>query len=264
VIDERTEELATAFVLGALDEEEMRRFDRRLQSDAELRALVSELRGVTQLLAGTSPALQPSAGHRARLVMELGEPRAPRSQRLRGLRGALPWALAAGLAALCLIFAWQVQGLRQELDASQHRLDDLNRVANALRMESADLRQSVLTLQQSNRVANMRIALLNSQLRSEPQAVAVSVWDNEHQSGVVVVRHLRPPPKDKDYQLWIIDPRYPTPVDAGLLSVDASGNGRVEFRAKRPIQSANQFAVTQEAKGGVAVPTLSAMVLAGA
>ncbi|MGA2024826.1 MAG: anti-sigma factor [Steroidobacteraceae bacterium] len=264
MIDERTEELAAAHVLGALDEEEMRLFERRLQSDAELRALVSELRGVTQLLAGTSAALQPSTGHRARLVMELGEPRAPRSMRVPGLRVALPWALAAGLAALCLIFAWQVQGLRLELDASQHRLDALNRVADALRMESADLRQSVLTLQQSNQLANMRIAVMNSLLRSEPEAVAVSVWDNAHQSGVVVVRHLRPPPKDKDYQLWIIDPRYPAPVDAGLLSVDASGNGRVEFRAKQPIQSANQFAVTEEVKGGSPVATVSATVLAGA
>jgi anti-sigma-K factor RskA len=109
----------------------------------------------------------------------------------------------------------------------------------------------------------MRIALLASQLHTDPQAVAVSIWDNERQSGVVVVHHLKPPPKNKDYQLWIIDPGYPTPVDAGLLQVDPSGNGRVEFKARRPIQSANQFAVTEEAKGGVAVPTLTALVLAG-
>jgi anti-sigma-K factor RskA len=163
-----------------------------------------------------------------------------------------------------MIFAWQANGLRVQLDAQQHRADELNELANTLRSERADLRQTVLTLRQSNRLANMRIAVLNAQLKTDPQAVAVSVWDNEHQTGVMVVHHLKPPPKDKDYQLWIIDPRYPSPVDAGVMPVDEAGNGRVEFKARRPIHSANQFAVTEEVKGGAAVPTLKAMVLAGA
>jgi len=91
----------------------------------------------------------------------------------------------------------------------------------------------------------------------------VSVWDNEHQNGIVVVQHLKPPPKDKDYQLWIIDPRYPSPVDAGVMRVDDSGNGRVEFKAHEHIQDAKQFAVTEEVKGGAPVPS-KAVVLAGA
>ena len=59
--DERTEELASARVLGALSAEEAQMLDQQAQDDAELRALVAELRGVTSLLAGTSTALQPSA-----------------------------------------------------------------------------------------------------------------------------------------------------------------------------------------------------------
>ena len=261
--DERTEELASARVLGALSAEEAQMLDRQAQDDAELRALVAELRGVTSLLAGTSPALQPSAQLRAELMRRLDEPKAAPSAPAPASARWLPWALAAGLAMLCLLLGWQTSALRMRLQVAQHRLEELNRLADSLRLESADLRQSVLTLQQSNRLANMRIALLASQLHADPQAVAVSVWDNERQSGVMVIHHLKPPPKNKDYQLWIIDPGYPTPVDAGLLQVDPSGNGRVEFKARRPIQSANQFAVTEEAKGGVAVPTLTALVLAG-
>ncbi len=263
MIDEHTEELASAHALGALSAEEARMLDRRVQDDAELRALVAELRGVTSMLAGTSTALQPSAERRARLMRQLDEPHAAASGEAAASRRWLPWALAAGFAMLCLLLGWQANALRVRLDAEQHRVNELNRLADTLRLEGADLRQSVLTLQQSNRLANVRIALLASQLRADPQAVAVSIWDNERQSGVMVVRHLKPPPKNKDYQLWIIDPRYPPPVDAGLLQVDPSGNGRVEFKARRPIQSANQFAVTEEAKGGVAVPTLTALVLAG-
>jgi anti-sigma-K factor RskA len=263
VTGERTEELASARVLGALSAEEAQMLDRQAQDDAELRALVAELSGVTALLAGTSPALQPSALRRAELIRQLDEPNAAAPGQAPASRRWLPWALAAGLAMLCLLLGWQTNALRVRLEVAQHRLNELNRLADSLRLESADLRQSVLTLQQSNRLANMRIALLASQLHTDPQAVAVSIWDNERQSGVMVVHHLKPPPKNKDYQLWIIDPGYPTPVDAGLLQVDPSGNGRVEFKARRPIQSANQFAVTEEAKGGVAAPTLTALVLAG-
>jgi len=262
VIDERTEELAAAYVLGALEAEESRQFERELAGDAELRSLVASLRGVSAAIAGTAAGLRPSANLRARILLDL---EGPALQRARPVTMAwLPWALAAGFAALCLLFGWQAHGLRTRLDAQQRRVDELNQLANNLRLESGDLRQSVLTLQQSNRLANMRIALLSAQLHADPKAVAVSVWDNERQSGVMVVHHLKPPPKDKDYQLWVIDPHYPTPVDAGILQVDESGNGRVDFEARRPIQSANQFAVTEEVKGGAPVPTLKAMVLAGA
>jgi anti-sigma-K factor RskA len=262
VIDERTEELASCYVLGAMDADERKQFERQLHGDAELRRLVAELRGVSELIAGTAPVVTPSAALRTKLI-ELGDRRQLRPLR-RSYDSWLPWALAAGFAALCLMFAWQANGLRTQLDAQQRRVDELNRVADTLRSESADLRQTVLSLRQSNRLANIRIAVLSSQLHSDPQALAVSVWDNERQRGVLVLRHLKPPPKDKDYQLWIIDPRYATPVDAGVLQVDDAGNGRVDFKARQPIQNANQFAVTEEIKGGAPVPTLKAMVLAGA
>jgi anti-sigma-K factor RskA len=264
VIDERTEELAAAYVLGALDAEELKLFEQQLRNDAELRRLVAELRGVGELLGGTSPLVQPPAALRAKLLVDLGDRRQLHPVARRRVQSWLPWALAAGFAALCVMFGWQANGLRMQLDVRQHRIDELSQLAESLRSEDTNLRQAVLTLQQSNRLANMRIAVLNSQIHADPQALAVSVWDNERQTGVVVLHHLKPPPKDKDYQLWIIDPRYPVPVDAGVVQVDDAGNGRAEFKARRPIQSAAQFAVTEEVKGGAPVPTLKAMVLAGA
>jgi anti-sigma-K factor RskA len=264
VIDERTEELAAAYALGALEPDEVVGFEAQLHSNPELRALVFDLRGVSALVAGGAPGLEPSGALRARVIADMGDRGLPKAAQRRSWRGSLPWALAAGLAAVCVIFGLQVRNMGTQLEARQQRIDELDHMAEALRAERADLKQAVATLQQSNRVANMRIAVLNSQLSADPKAVAVSVWDNERQSGVVVVHHLKPAPKGKDYQLWIIDPRYPSPVDAGILQVDDSGDGRVNFKARRPIQNANQFAVTEEIKGGAAVPTLKAMVLAGA
>jgi anti-sigma-K factor RskA len=267
MIDERMEELASAYVLGALDAEELRAFQQQLAADAELRQLVAELRGVTLMMAGDAPPVEPSPGLRARVMLDF-EDRAPARSAAsggasRGYPAFIPWALAAGFAALCLLFGYQTQSLREQLDVRQARIEELGHIADRLRTERADLRAAVQSLQQSNRLANMRIAVLSAQFKADPKAVAVSVWDNDGQSGVVVVHHLRPPPPDKDYQLWIIDPRYPSPVDAGILKVDADGDGRANFTARRPIQNADKFAVTEEVKGGSPVATVKATVLAG-
>jgi anti-sigma-K factor RskA len=262
MIDERTEEQAATYALGALSAEEAKVFEAQLQRDPELRKLVSELRDVSAAVAGQMPGLSPSAAVKARVLREMEPGREP-PVRARRSPPWMPWGLAAAFALAAVLFGWQGSSLRQEIVAQSTRIRDLNLAAEMLRTEDADLRRAVLQLQASNRLANMRIAVLNSLLASAPKAIAVSVWDNDRQNGVFVVRGLKPAPPGKDYQLWVIDPKYPTPVDAGVFQVDAQGRVRVEFKAKMPIQAANQFAVTQEVKGGSPVPTISAMVLAG-
>jgi anti-sigma-K factor RskA len=172
--------------------------------------------------------------------------------------------LAAGLAAVSFGFLYESAGLKAELAAQARRIDELGMSLEVAQAESGDLRQTVAKLRESNRLAAIRIALLDSLVSADPKAVAVSVWDNERQNGVFIVRNLKSLPSDKDYQLWIIDPKYKTPVDAGVFQVDAKGNVRADFHARELIQSANQFAVTIEKKGGAEVPNLKAMVLAGA
>ena len=289
MIDEGVQEQAAAYALGALDADEMKTFEVSLRVDPELRALVSELRSVTEALAGSVPALEPPAAVKAQLLLIIDpqRPSAPKAVRDRPISapasapaGApasgpiavpvsrpaklwIPWAIAAALAVLSVAFLWQSAGLRSQLAAQANRINELTTSAELARTESADLRLAVAKLRESNRLAKFRIALLDSLLAASPKAIAVSVWDNERQDGVFIVRNLKPLPSDKDYQLWIIDPKYPSPVDAGVFQVDAKGNVRRDFRAKLPIQAANQFAVTIEQKGGAAVPNTKAMVLAG-
>jgi anti-sigma-K factor RskA len=285
VIDEGMQEQAAAYALGALDENETMAFEVSLRVDPELRALVRELRSVTEALAGTVPALEPPAAVKARLLLEIEppQPAAPKRTPERPIStpasapvGApigvpvsrpanpwIPWAIAAALALVSLAFLWQSAGLRSQLAAQANRINELTASAELARSETSDLRRAVAKLRESNRLASFRIALLDSLLAASPKTIAVSVWDNERQDGVFIVRNLKPLPSDKDYQLWIIDPKYPSPVDAGVFQVDAKGNVRRDFRAKLPIQAANQFAVTIEQKGGAAVPNTKAMVLAG-
>jgi len=305
VIDETMQEQAAAYALGALDSDQIGAFEVSLRADPELRALVRELRSVTEALAGTAPALEPPPAAKKRLLAEIDQqlrakepkpvperpgstpdstpvtaqvsapPSTPLVRPVSAATGAavgttsrpanawIPWALAAALALVSLAFLWQSAGLRSQLTAQANRINELTTSAELARAESADLRQAVAKLRATNRLANFRIALLDSLLAASPKTIAVSVWDNERQDGVFIVRNLKPLPSDKDYQLWIIDPKYPSPVDAGVFQVDAEGNVREDFRAKAPIQAAKQFAVTIEQKGGAAVPNTKAMVLAG-
>ena len=175
----------------------------------------------------------------------------------------LPWASAACLAIVCAISLSQQKTLSQKNGEQAKQLADLNQIADSLRNETQDLKLVVATLQETNRLAGLRIAMLNSMLEDSPKAVAVSLWDEQQQRGIFLVQNLKPLPADKDYQLWVIDPKYPTPVSAGVFQVDEQGNVRLQFKTDKLIESANKFAVTQEPKGGLPVPTLKNLVLIG-
>ncbi|MDQ6631891.1 MAG: anti-sigma factor [Verrucomicrobiota bacterium] len=167
----------------------------------------------------------------------------------------LPWAMVAGLVILCSIFATKTGSLK----------DEVNRLA-ALRdqqkNELTSLQSSLDELRTKDRVSQVRIAMLNSLLESSPKAVAFSVWDAEKQDGVLLVQNLAVLPTDKDYQLWVIDPKHPAPVSAGVFSVDEKGTVRFRFKPTSAVMSADKFAVTVEKKGGAAAPQ-GKMVLAG-
>jgi anti-sigma-K factor RskA len=135
-------------------------------------------------------------------------------------------------------------------------------MARSLQSATNELQQKVQSLQEANRLSGLRIAMLNSLLSDSPKAVAVSLWDETKQQGVFLVQNLKPLPPDKDYQLWVLD-NGTTPVDAGIFRVDDAGNVRLEFTTKSPIKVAGKFAVTTEARGGAASPTLKNMVLVG-
>ena len=259
MIDERLQEQASLYALGALEGAELREFEGALRGNPELRNLVRELRGVTEMLAGSAAALKPPAAVKARLMLQIGEQRRPGASNVW-----IPWALAAALAVVSFGFLYQYTGLTAQIASQAHRIQELGMSLEVAQSESGELRQTVAKLRESNRLAAVRIALLDSLVSADPKAVAVSVWDNDRQNGVFIVKNLKPAPTNKDYQLWIIDPKYPSPVDAGVFQVDAKGAVRQEFHAKAPIESAKQFAVTIEKKGGADVPDTKAMVLAGA
>jgi len=284
MINERQEEQASLYVLGVLPPAEQQAFEAELKNDAELREFVDSLRKGADAIAVSVPAVKPSLDLKNK-IMERLDARAkivPMPESVPTGSKWLPWALAACLAVLVIYqqnqsFQAETAGQEEELDALKLERHTLREQASALAIKLGNLDRllqsslstnEVLTaelkqIKESNRTANLRIAMLNTLLAESPKAIAVSVWDNQKQTGVFHVENLKPLPPGKDYQLWVIDPQYKTPVDAGVFQVDEKGNVRFEFKPRQPIAAANTFAVTEEPKGGRPTPTMDRMVLAG-
>ena len=145
---------------------------------------------------------------------------------------------------------------RASLAKAEASLAELGGKHEATAAELAQLRED-------SQFDKTRIAVLGSLLKNQPGAVAVSVWRQERQEGLLVVENLPALPAGRDYQLWVIDPNLKTPVSAGIFKVDAAGKVRIEFKPDRVVQSAYKFAVTVEKAGGAKVPTLDQMVVIG-
>ncbi len=166
---------------------------------------------------------------------------------------------------------------RQELSASTAGSTDLNRALQLARQQATDAEAQLTRTQQllaardtqlaqatqlvadteararrEADLASLKIATLASLLGSSPQALAVAVWSPTRQEGVLRVEKLPALAPDKDYQLWLIDPQYPIPVDGGVFTVDpASGAASYAFKAGKPVRAITKFAVSLERKGGV-------------
>ena len=219
-MNEQLEEHASLYILGLLEGEEASAFERRLQSDAELRALVDQLDATAASLANTAPPRPLPPELRERVLRHAPNKKASVFPRRLSW---IPWAAAACLALICAYLLAERSGLRKRIT----------------RLEQRDV------------LAQVQIASLRSKLQSAPNANAVVVWDEKKQRGILKVTALPRNTGDHDYQLWLIDPRYKHPVDGGVFHVAIDGTLKVAFQPAEPVRAAEGFAISLERKGGV-------------
>ena len=134
---------------------------------------------------------------------------------------------------------------RVEVQALQNQLQAGSILAS---QRLTDLQEQAAT---TGDLARLKIARLVPQPGNASQASAIVVWDPVRQEGVLAVEKLPAAASDQDYQLWIIDPQYPHPINAGSFGVDPqTGGARIVFHPVQPIATAAKFAVRCERKGG--------------
>ena len=219
-MNEQLEEQASLYVFGLLEGDEVAAFERHLQSDAELRALVDRLDESAAAIAHSAPprALPPEL--RAKI---LGQIRSGKNLAFPRRAIWIPWAIAAGLALTC---AYLLAGRSQ-------------------------LQKRIAHLEQRDILSQIQIATLSSKLENAPDANAVVVWDERKQRGVLKVTQVPRNAPDRDYQLWMVDPRYKDPVSAGVFHIANDGALSVLFQPTTPVREAKGFAISLERKGGV-------------
>ncbi len=143
----------------------------------------------------------------------------------------------------------QLASLTQRYDAVAGASAELGRQLGETRAQVAKLNDD---LRYQGELAGLKITALASLLNNSPKALAVAVWDPKKQEGVLKVEKLPALLPSQDYQLWVVDPQYPNPVDGGVFTVDPeTGEARIVIKARQPVAAVNAFAVTLERKGGV-------------
>jgi anti-sigma-K factor RskA len=257
MMDERLQENACLYAADAMSPQENRAFEQELHGNAELQNLVRELRDAASGFALAEKTVAPPLRLKAKILAQIeGEQKRTEDFSLltlvNQLRSAwLPWAVAGGFAVLVAVQFVQAQALRQQTNAQAFEAEGLRKQTADLNSAVTNLSSQIAALEKKDEFSRMRIAMLSSLLDNSPKALAVSLWDNDKQNGVLVVQNLAPAPTDKDYQLWVINDKYPAPVNAGVFSVDEKGNVRFTFKPDMPMTSVDKFAVTVERKGGV-------------
>jgi hypothetical protein len=171
----------------------------------------------------------------------------------------LPWAVAAILAVMVAwLAAWNV-ALRNTsaiLNTERQLGDVAYRMALSQLSERSLLAESMISnlgnrLRRAEDLSRLKILSLASSSGDTREAGVIVVWDSARQTGLLVVEKLPATDAAHDYQIWIVDPAYRDPVNAGTFQVTASGRTTLAFKPDQPVTQAVSFAISREKKGGV-------------
>lgn len=251
--DDQAQDLAAAFVLGALEPDEQAAAEERLATDAAFRAAVDEARAVVELLPLAVPSLTPPADLRQRLFSRLDRTQPVTDLAATSATGAPPaargwfrwrqplFAVAVGLALLLL--AGFLGMTHQELQTQSAQVQRL--------MPKATQAAQVVTMMFSP--AATAVPLRPPAPQSSPEGRLLI--DHYQGRALLLVRQLPPPPPRRTYQVWLAAAREPRPTTVGLVQVDGDGVGVLPLPLPGSLADIQRLWVTIEPEEGSAEPT---------
>jgi anti-sigma-K factor RskA len=247
---ETWETLAAVYAVGALDGDDLGRFEAHLAGGCEpcTTALRESHEALARMALAITPAVPPPAV-RAAVLARIGTP--PRQAERQALRrGWLTWTAAtAAVVALAVMFTGGVVASRYEKRLGQ-MAREMAATREALQKNEGALREQVAAYQGAVELLRdpaTRVVDLRGQ---GVPATARVIW-NDKAGGHLVVANLPPAPEGKAYELWALGEGAPKP--AGLFQVAA--DGRAVQRVEPVGGSPKGFAISLEPAGGVPAPT---------
>jgi anti-sigma-K factor RskA len=119
----------------------------------------------------------------------------------------------------------------------QAGFDDAHKLLHA-----ADDRMS--RLEQSNALISLRLSSLEAKDPAYANARVFVAWDATNHRGSIALENFPLTPAGHEYQLWVLDPNAPAPVNAGVVT------GARTFEDAACSMPRPGFAITLEPSGG--------------
>jgi len=255
-MDPRIEELLPFYALDALSDEERELVEFYLAEHPEVREQISDFQSATDALPYSVTPVEPqrrlkdalmarvSVDKRASAPNQVPSPRVMRGDQI--LR-----TFTLGIATLAIVWVMllnsQITRLRQQVSM----------LGDALVAQSNSLEQINAKLPQTPVSAAMTISLKGTKV--QPQAQGQLIADPKSESAVLVITGLGQLDAGKTYQVWLIDAS--GPKSAGLLTVNANGQGVIIVTSDSEIGSFKSLGISVEPAGGSSQPTGDIVVL---
>ena len=216
MINEDKQQQVIDYVLGELSATDAASFEQELGRDFELQTFTREIYETFGRIGGGVEAQPPPSSIPQRILRQERPLPFP----------FIPWAVAACLAIGCMVLATMWTESRRE----------------------------IAKLVQRDLLSRIRIAALQSQVDAYAKTSAVVVWNPDQQNGVLQFERLPALPANQDYQMWVIDPKQPQPVSAGLIPKSTDQERRITFSPTKSVSGTPKFAVSIEPAGGSVAP----------
>jgi len=165
--------------------------------------------------------------------------------------GAWLWSERDRLQENISALATSEAQVREHLINSEKQAAQLQTEVDRSKAEIDKLSGEVATWKKETALAKMEIATLQSTVDDFRDGVAVVVWDSDKQQGILKLEKMPPVEQNKDYQLWVVDPKKKEPVDAGIVRLDKNGYAQIEFKPVDIVSDVAKFALSIESEGGV-------------
>ena len=260
------QDLLALHALDALDAGEVRGLEEHLETCAQCRAELIELRDAAGLLAHAATPAEPAAELRDRILTNIRrssfEDRSGRQTSaqvsLPGWRQGWVWPNRLQLAAAIVMVALLIGILvlwRRDVRL-QREIAGLSRQLNAQQRELVRDRDVVARQREALALLNApgakKMELAGTQ--TAQTARATFVFDPQTGHAVLMTEGLPATPADKAYELWFI-PKGRSPMAGKMFTVDASGRAMVSQEIPPEAREHAVVAITLEPKKGSAVPT---------
>lgn len=260
-IDDRIQELISAYSLGVLEGDDLRELEEFKQNYPEqFNELVKENELAFTQLTYAVKGTMPDSGLKKKLKSEIKKDKRdyqPESTVSFWQRVQPFWLnLGAAIAAVALISLVTYNfSLTKKLESRQAQVANLQNRIVAKHTEIENLeKESILNRQMVAFIEDPNVVIINL-VNTEPDLTAMGkvLWNTKDDQAMFFSSNLPQPPEGKTYQLWAIGRG--DPKSAGIFNVNKQGKYVLMLKFLNDLGEIKQFSVSLEPEGGVPLPT---------